>query len=141
MWLLPYNTTADAYAPAYEDIWERNVPVGSGPGVTRKTHRQHLVHARAFQDARGLLGPFVGNRRTAHVLQFAFKRGEPARVPDQISHLQMNGTTWVVEPVQHAALDHAMARRPSRARLPERSSNPRFPPTLPRHACSATSRG
>jgi hypothetical protein len=36
MWLLPYNTTADAYAPAYEDIWERNVPVGSGPGVTAK---------------------------------------------------------------------------------------------------------
>jgi hypothetical protein len=36
MWLLPYNTTSDAYAPAYEDIWERNVPVGSGPGVTAK---------------------------------------------------------------------------------------------------------
>jgi hypothetical protein len=36
MWLLPYNTTADPYAPAYEDIWERNVPVGSGPGVTAK---------------------------------------------------------------------------------------------------------
>ena len=36
MWLLPYNTTADEYAPAYEDIWERNVPVGSGPGVTAK---------------------------------------------------------------------------------------------------------
>lgn len=36
MWLLPYNTTGDAYAPAYEDIWERNVPVGAGPGVTKK---------------------------------------------------------------------------------------------------------
>ena len=36
MWMLAYNTTADMYAPAYEDIWKRNLAVGAGPGVTAK---------------------------------------------------------------------------------------------------------
>jgi hypothetical protein len=36
MWMLSYNTTADMYAPAYEDVWKRGLPVGAGPGVTAK---------------------------------------------------------------------------------------------------------
>ncbi len=36
MWMLPYNTTEDDYAPAYEDIWKRNLPVGAEVGETVK---------------------------------------------------------------------------------------------------------
>jgi alpha-glucosidase len=36
MWMLPYNTTADANSPAYEDCWQRNVPVGAATGTTCK---------------------------------------------------------------------------------------------------------
>ena len=36
MWMLAYNTTADTYAPAYEDLWNRNIEAGSGIGPTAK---------------------------------------------------------------------------------------------------------
>jgi alpha-glucosidase len=35
-WLLPYNTTADTYAPAYEDCWQRNVVAGAATGTSCK---------------------------------------------------------------------------------------------------------
>lgn len=36
MWMLAYNTTGDMYAPAYEDIWYRNLSVGDAVGETAK---------------------------------------------------------------------------------------------------------
>ena len=47
MWIVPYNTTADDYAPAYEDVWERNAR-GLRSGSYRETDRQHVVLSRAF---------------------------------------------------------------------------------------------
>ena len=36
MWMLAYNTTDDMYAPAYEDIWFRNLTAGDAVGKTAK---------------------------------------------------------------------------------------------------------
>ena len=36
MYMVAYNTTEDNYAPAYEDIWKRNLAVGASTGTTAK---------------------------------------------------------------------------------------------------------
>ncbi|MBN1309605.1 MAG: glycoside hydrolase family 97 catalytic domain-containing protein [Chitinispirillaceae bacterium] len=36
MWMVAYNNTVDQYAPAYEDIWKRNLEAGAGIGTTAK---------------------------------------------------------------------------------------------------------